>query len=135
MSIGHVPTARGGAGPRGLRTPLHVGALVDLARDVGIPAASAFVRRFLEMLDPRVCSLREATRCEDAEAAHVAALSLHSSAAMVGATALAETAGALVEPLCRGDLRCASAALPALDQEAAEARRALLAVLDLSSGL
>jgi len=114
---------------RGVRAPLQVGVLVDLADDVGIPAASAFVRRFLEMLGPRVRKLREATHREDAEAAHVAALSLHSSAAMVGATALAETAAALVGPLCRGDLQCASTVLPVLDREAVAAGRALLAIL------
>lgn len=113
----------------GTSVPLHAGVLAELAQDVGMPAASGFVRRFLDMLGPRVRSLREATHREDAEAAHVAALSLHSSAAMVGATALAETAGALVDPLCRGDLRCASAALPVLVQQAMDAHRALLAVL------
>jgi HPt (histidine-containing phosphotransfer) domain-containing protein len=131
MSTISAPDAPGGSSSPGITTtPLHVGALADLAGEVGIPVATRFVRRFLEMLGPRVRKLREATSCQDAEAAHVAALSLHSSAAMVGATALAETAAGLVDPLCRGDLLCASAALPILDREATEVRRALLAVLE-----
>jgi hypothetical protein len=130
MSSVPFPVARGRSGHQEASAPLHSGVLVDLAGDVGIPAASAFVRRFLDMLGPRVRHLLEATHREDAESAYVAALSLHSSAAMVGATTLAETVAALVEPLRRGDLRCVAVALPTLARHAEDTRRALLAVLD-----
>ena len=127
---GPCPDGPGGPCPDEVGVPLHLGVLADLALEVGPPIAARFVQRFLDMLEPRVTSLLDATHREDAEAAHVAALSLHSSASMVGATALAETAATMVGPLRRGDVRPAAAALPALTQQAQVVHRALLAALD-----
>lgn len=100
-------------------------ALEHLRQDVGTCAAAEFVQRFLALLDVRVEVLRRAVATGDASTAHVCALSLHSSAVMVGAAALAEHAACLLAVLRTGHV------LPARDTHriselADQARTALL---------
>lgn len=73
--------------------------LAKLAEDVGHAATAGVIDRFLESLPQRVRRLRTAMIHGDDEEAHVAALSLSSSAAMLGAHPLAAAATAHVQLL------------------------------------
>ncbi|MDD9206825.1 hypothetical protein PU560_10150 [Georgenia sp. 10Sc9-8] len=77
-------------------------ALEHLRQDVGTCAATEFAQCFLALLYTRVEGLRRAVAAGDANAAHVCVLSLHSSAIMVGAAALAEHAAWLLAALRTG---------------------------------
>ena len=103
-------------------------AVRGLQEDVGDDAARGFVATFLAMLEARVDRVRAAVELDDAATAHVAALSLHSSSAMVGAHALAELGRALSAALRCGAVGPARALLPELMILAAATAAALLAL-------
>ncbi|MPV36245.1 hypothetical protein [Georgenia subflava] len=86
-------------------------ALSALRADVGEDHARGFVVCFLATLESRVGRLSGAVDACDTGEAYVAALSLHASAVMVGATDLAETLRCTLAPLRRGDLVPARAVL------------------------
>ncbi|UNX55355.1 hypothetical protein MF406_03530 [Georgenia sp. TF02-10] len=104
-------------------------ALAALAADLGEEAAAVFARRCAEQLVPRAARLVAAVAESDAAAAHVAALSLHSSAAMVGATALADLLHRLVPGLRAGHLTMARRVLPTVVALAACAAQELRELL------
>ncbi|WP_159798316.1 Hpt domain-containing protein [Puerhibacterium puerhi] len=71
-------------------------ALCRLADDVGAQGARQFAERYLRALGERLERLRQAAAAQDRPGVRDAALSLASSSTMVGATALAEEAYAVV---------------------------------------
>ena len=99
-------------------------ALEHLRQDVGTCAAAEFVQCFLALLDTRVEVLRRAVATGDASTAHVCVLSMHSSAVMVGAAALAEHADCLLAALRTG--LPAREAVHRFSELADQARTALL---------
>lgn len=82
-------------------------ALVELSEDIGPVATRDFIQGFLAMLEGRVTRLRDALAARDLESARVAAMSLHSSAVMVGAGPLADAGKALMEALAEDDFDAA----------------------------
>ncbi|WP_448070987.1 Hpt domain-containing protein [Georgenia yuyongxinii] len=104
-------------------------ALCALCEELGADAACSFAHRYLDLLEARVQHLTEALAGGDAEAAWVAALSLHSSSAMVGAQALAEVSRALATQLRAGALAAARLVLCEVAALATATARALLAFL------
>jgi HPt (histidine-containing phosphotransfer) domain-containing protein len=104
-------------------------ALCTLCDELGADAACSFAHHYLSLLDARVQHLTEALAGDDAEAAWVVALSLHSSSAMVGALALAEVSRALATQLRAGALAAARLAMCEVVALATATARALLAFL------
>ncbi|MEE6274201.1 Hpt domain-containing protein [Georgenia wangjunii] len=73
--------------------------LAELSQDIGAAATRDFIRGFVAMLDGRVTRLRDALAAREMETARVAAMSLQSSAVMVGAEPLGEVAKDLLAAL------------------------------------
>lgn len=107
---------------------LDPGALQTLGRDLGDDAARQFAATYAAMLDNRVNRLDSSVATGDLEEAYVAALSLHSSSAMVGAQALAETAATVAAALRRRDPTPALRARARLAALAQQTRAALAAL-------
>ena len=100
-------------------------ALGTLAHDVGDDAASGFGLAYLKRLGDSCNRVARAVVAGDAEEVHVAALSLHTSASMVGAAALARHAQLVAEAGRRGDLAVADRELRRLMDLTNETQRAL----------
>lgn len=100
-------------------------ALGTLAHDVGDDAASGFGLAYLRRLGDSCNRVARAVVAGDAEEVHVAALSLHTSASMVGAAALARHAQLVAEAGRRGDLAVADRELRRLMDLTNETQRAL----------
>lgn len=112
---------------------LDPGALQTLGRDLGDDAAHEFAATYAAMLEDRVSRLDSSVAAGDLEEAYVAALSLHSASAMVGAQALAETAATVAAALRRRDPAPALSARGSL-AALAEQTRACLAALRAGHG-
>ncbi|WP_341359344.1 signal peptidase I [Georgenia sp. M64] len=100
-------------------------ALGTLAHDVGDDAASGFGLAYLKRLGDSCNRVARAVVAGDAEEVHVAALSLHTSASMVGAAALARHAQLVAEAGRRGDMAVADRELRRLMDLTNETQRAL----------
>jgi HPt (histidine-containing phosphotransfer) domain-containing protein len=100
--------------------------LTDLADQLASPeAATEFAAVFLEMLPERVHAIEEPLADTRVQAARTAALSLGSSAAMVGARQLVRDAGLINQHLKTGSLEAARDVAARLSADAAAVAAAI----------
>ncbi|WP_314214287.1 Hpt domain-containing protein [Pseudarthrobacter equi] len=100
--------------------------LTDLADQLASPeAASEFAAVFLEMLPERVQAIEEPLADTRVQAARTAALSLGSSAAMIGAQQLVRDAGLINQHLKTGSLDAAREVAARLSADASAVAAAI----------